>query len=138
MKFWVVLLVLTVVFLGACRSERVDIRDLTPHDRALFAEAAAIEGVDTTIHGRPGDWSVEYDFGMRDNGSSKTRATLLGLYCKIRINPNLLNNCETDNTGHHFKNVVRHELRHCEAQNGNHSSDPKSLMYPGTPCWPVD
>ena len=136
MKFWVTPLVLAVAALGACRKDRVDVRDLTPEHRSLFAEAAAIEGVDTTIHGRPGDWTVKYDFRMFKQGNSKQDDLPFNLYCKIRINPDRVRTCGTGSTDHHFRIIVRHELRHCDGR--EHSSDPKSLMYYYPPCWPID
>ncbi len=131
---------LALMILVSCRPERVDVRDLTPEHRALFAEAAATEGVDTTIHGRPGDWTVEYGPKNSIQGVANNRdipheirpVLPLSPDCEIRINPHRMHTCGTDNVDTHFKNVVRHELGHCQGK--DHNSNPNDIMGPYPPC----
>ena len=131
---WLLKGLLGFIILGACRADRVDVSALTPKDRELFGEAATTEGVEVTIHGRPWDWTVKYDFGLQGAAGNAKHTT--NLYCKITINPALLQNCVVGGADQYFKIVTRHELGHCAGL--EHSSDPESVRSPYTVCWPND
>lgn len=150
MKYAAFLVLMPLILLSfGCRSERIDVSSLTPKDMALFAKAAAIEGVDVTTHSEPWelDWRVVYDPSLPVSAVSKIRFVNMSRitselpvkpFCKIRINPDKLLTCRTGSTDHYFMVVVRHELRHCEEQNNDHSSDPKDLMFFAAPCFPFN
>lgn len=132
------LTIVIIFFLSGCLdSATVDISALSIEHRALFREAARIEGVDTTVLGLPSDWTVDYDFSISGAGRNERFSPSPNVHCSILINPNNLTNCDSGGINQHFIIVSRHELRHCE--NGpKHSSNPQNLMYKSSPCWPID
>ncbi len=125
---------MALIVLSSCQSDRVDVSALNPKDRELFAEAATTEGVDVTIHGRLWDWTVKYDFELRQAAGHTKHLT--NAYCKITINPALLQHCPVGGVDQYFKVIARHELGHCAGL--EHSSDPESVRAPYTVCWPND
>lgn len=124
------------LLMAACRPDTIDISRLSAVDQVVFAEAAAVEGVDTTQNGwQPLEWEVEYDFTMRKAGGSAHNK--LNIACRIRLNPNEMRPCPLGGIRQMLLVVSRHELRHCQGYFG-HSADPNSLMAETPPCWPAD
>lgn len=130
-----IIAILFIPILIGCQNDRIDISQLTPQDQILFTIAAEREGVEVTLNGILGDWIIEYNPNLDVRG----RASTMGNFCRISINPIKINAtpCTLGGTDQRFIVVSRHELRHCEGFRG-HISDPEKLMYRTAPCWPVD
>ena len=130
------LLLMTVtLFSSSCMADSVDVSALTPEHRALFAGAAAVEGVDVTLHGLPWDWTIEYASLQKSAGHATYDNLQLG-YCAIIIDPSNMLICRNGGLDQFFISLSRHELRHCQGL--EHSDDPQKLMFPNVPCWPID
>lgn len=135
-------LMILAMLTGSCLGpDTVDVSRLTAHDRLLFAEAAAHEGVRVTTHGRPWHWTVRRTVLPARHGQADPKR-ILGetVACDIEIDVELAE-CVPGGQDQHFISVARHELRHCQGH--GHlppppASDWRLLMVPHAPCWPVD
>jgi len=126
------------MLLLGCQGDWVDVSRLDDRDRALFRVAAARENVNVTTRGEAWDWTVEYFRDPARDGHA-VRSYKLGVQvdCAMYVDRANMDTCGTGGTDHHFVVVARHELNHCKGYRG-HSSDPTSLMYKISPCYPID
>lgn len=124
-----------LLLLAACQGDRAVNKGLSSHHWGLFKIAAKMEGVDTTTHGDPWDWTVRYAPNFHHIGNSHHDDFGLGL-CEIKVNINKLIKCPIGGANQHLISVFRHEVKHCKG--AKHSKNPRKLMYIVTPCWPVD
>lgn len=129
-------LIFLLFLLVGCQQDRINISKLSPHDRVLFAVAAAREDVEVTLKSQfwEKDWIAEYNLTMPSHGYSITK----GGICYVSMNTQNIGNdpCEIGGANQQFIIISRHELRHC--QGISHSEDPNNIMYPFPQCWPVD
>ena len=114
-----------------CRSEIIDTSSLNDYDQALFAEAAELEGIETTQNRALRRWFVVYDPLMKEIGY----AIPIGVFCKISVRTKNMY-CSNGGYDQRFRIVARHEIRHCFGV--QHSTNRASLMFPTPSCWPAD
>ena len=101
---------------------------LTPHDQAVFREAALIEGVEVINNDSPSVIRVEYKSIADVDGRFDSSARA------IYLNPNFHTpGCPRDQDA---LSIFRHEIGHAKSK--GHSSNPASVMYYNPPCWPDD
>ena len=106
---------------------------LSEHDQSIFADAAAIEGVEVIDWPAPGIWFVKYGSPAHSAG-----VTSLGvIFIKHTFNVSCVANDPKASRDIYFAVIARHEIQHAQG-NLAHSGNPDSVMHATPPCYPTD
>ena len=122
-----ILVMVSALLAGCALPDLFYIGNLDSHDRAIFREAASMEGAETIDWPAPGAWIVTYGAPQHQEGETWPGA----IFLKESQDP--VSTCPRDQQ---FLVSARHELGHSRGE--SHSANPNVVMHFPSPCYPTD